>query len=87
MGVVWRACQSSVLAERARKIDWMITLWMVLVPCAQLRTDEPPWLGEYRRRGSTIGMCSLDARGQGSRILLSQLDESLENEDSLWPSV
>ncbi len=83
MGVVWRACQSSVLAERARKIDLMITLRVVFVLCAQLRTDEPPWLGEYRRRGSTIGMCSLDARGQGSRILLSQLDESVENEDSL----
>jgi hypothetical protein len=70
MGVVLRARQSSVLAERARKIDWMITLRMVLVPCAQLRTDEPPWLGEYRWRGRTIGMCSLDARGQGSTILL-----------------
>jgi hypothetical protein len=65
MGVVWRACQSSVLAERARKIDLMITLRVVFVLCAQLRTDEPPWLGEYRRRGSTMGMCSLDVRGQG----------------------
>jgi hypothetical protein len=83
MGVVWRACQSSVLAERARKIDLMITLRVVFVLYAQLRTDEPPWLGGYRRRGSTIGMCSLDVRGQGSRILLSQLDESVENEDSL----
>lgn len=45
MGVVWRARQYSVLAERARKIDWMITLRVVLVPCAPLRTDEPSLVG------------------------------------------
>ncbi|QPD02515.1 MAG: hypothetical protein Nkreftii_000289 [Candidatus Nitrospira kreftii] len=50
MGIVWRARQSSVLADRARKIDLMITVRVVLVRGAQLRTDVPPRLGEYRRR-------------------------------------
>lgn len=42
MGIVWRARQSSVLADRARKIDLMITVRVVLVRGAQLRTDVPP---------------------------------------------
>jgi hypothetical protein len=62
MGVARQSRRSSVLAERARRINRMSTLLAVLVPCAQLRTKESVCLGKLEEGSSTIGMCSLDAR-------------------------
>jgi len=49
MGVARQSRRSSVLAERARRINRMSTPLAVLVPCAQLRTNDPvSWKGKLR---------------------------------------
>lgn len=48
MGIARQARRSSALEERARKTDCMAMLRAVLVPCAQLRTNNSVSGGDKR---------------------------------------
>jgi len=54
MGVAWQDRRSSVLAERGRQIDWMITPWAVLVPCAHIEDRRSCLPGREGMRGEAL---------------------------------